>query len=148
MPRGSRRIPAFGRHRARQPGAPARTVAQAAPETLTVVRYRAQPAALTIARARLARQRRAGAPADRVAAAFPPLAARGRGVAPAAVRAVTGWVFAAFAGTSLRQIMLVHDVANLGSCRVAEKAGFPFRELSPASPPHWPSDAHIHVLAR
>jgi Aromatic acid exporter family member 1 len=50
MPRGSRRIPAFGRRRAQQLGATARTVAQAAPETLTVVRYRAQPAALTIAR--------------------------------------------------------------------------------------------------
>ena len=40
------------------------------------------------------------------------VAARGRGVAPAAVRAVTGWVFDAFAGTSLRQIMLVHDDDN------------------------------------
>jgi len=51
-------------------------------------------------------------------------AARGRGVAPAAVRAVTDWVFAEFAGTSLRQIMLVHDVDNPASCRVAEKAGY------------------------
>ena len=33
-----RRIPAFGRRRAQQLGATARTVAQAAPETLTVVR--------------------------------------------------------------------------------------------------------------
>jgi RimJ/RimL family protein N-acetyltransferase len=65
------------------------------------------------------------------------VAARGRGIAPAAVKAVTDWVFDAFAGTSLRQIMLVHDVANPASCRVAEKAGYPFRELSPANPPHW-----------
>lgn len=43
------RIPAFGRRRAQQLGATARTVAQPAPETLTVVRS-AQPAALTIAR--------------------------------------------------------------------------------------------------
>jgi len=51
MPRSaSWRIPAFRRRRAQQLGATARTVAQAAPETLTVVRYRAQPAALTIAR--------------------------------------------------------------------------------------------------
>jgi len=73
------------------------------------------------------------------------VAARGRGVAPAAVRAVTDWVFDAFAGTNLRQIMLVHDVDNPASCRVAERAGYPFRELSPANPPHWFEDGHIHI---
>jgi RimJ/RimL family protein N-acetyltransferase len=73
------------------------------------------------------------------------VAARGRGIAPAAVRAVTDWVFGAFAGAGLRQIMLVHDVGNLASCRVAQKAGYPFRELSPASPPHWLTDGHIHL---
>jgi RimJ/RimL family protein N-acetyltransferase len=72
-------------------------------------------------------------------------AARGRGIAPAAVRAVTDWLFDAFAGASLRQIMLVHDVGNPASCRVAEKAGYPFRELSPANPPHWFTDGHIHI---
>jgi hypothetical protein len=51
MPRSaSRRIPALGRRWAQQLGATARSVAQVAPETLTVVRYRAQPAALAIAR--------------------------------------------------------------------------------------------------
>ena len=54
------------------------------------------------------------------------VAARGRGIAPAAVRAVTDWGFDAFAGASLRQIMLVHDVGNPASCRVAEKARYPF----------------------
>jgi RimJ/RimL family protein N-acetyltransferase len=39
---------------------------------------------------------------------------RGRGVAPAAVGAVTDWVFAAFEGARLRRIMLVHDVGNPG----------------------------------
>jgi RimJ/RimL family protein N-acetyltransferase len=73
------------------------------------------------------------------------VAARGRGIAPAAVRAVTGWLFDAFAGASLRQVMLVHEVGNPASCRVAEKAGYPFRELSPASPPHWLTDGHIHM---
>ena len=43
------------------------------------------------------------------------------------------------------QIMLVHDVGNPASCRVAEKAGYPFRELSPANPPHWLTDGHIHM---
>jgi RimJ/RimL family protein N-acetyltransferase len=73
------------------------------------------------------------------------VAARGRGIAPAAVRAVTDWVFDAFAGASLRQIMLVHFVDNPASCRVAEKAGYPFRELSPANPPHGFTDGHIHM---
>src|SRR5579862_8410861 len=40
------------------------------------------------------------------------VAARGRGIAPAAVRTVTDWVFDAFAAASLRQVMLVHDVGN------------------------------------
>jgi RimJ/RimL family protein N-acetyltransferase len=73
------------------------------------------------------------------------VAARGRGIAPAAVKAVTEWAFGAFAGTGLRQIMLVHDVGNPASCRVADKAGYPFRELSPANPPHWLTDGHIHM---
>jgi RimJ/RimL family protein N-acetyltransferase len=73
------------------------------------------------------------------------LAARGRGVAPAAVRAVTDWVFDVFGGARLRQIMLVHAVDNPASCRVAEKAGYPFREFSPANPPHWSTDGHIHI---
>jgi RimJ/RimL family protein N-acetyltransferase len=73
------------------------------------------------------------------------VAARGRGIAPAAVRAVSDWVFDVFAGASLRQIMLVHDVDNPASCRVAEKAGYPFREVSPANPPHWFTDGHIHM---
>jgi RimJ/RimL family protein N-acetyltransferase len=73
------------------------------------------------------------------------VAARGRGIAPAAVRAVTDWVFDAFAGANPRQIMLVHDVDNPASCRVAEKARYPLRELSPANPPHWLTDGHIHI---
>jgi len=62
-----------------------------------------------------------------------------------AVRAVTDWVLDVFAGSSLRQIMLVHDVDNPASCRVAEKAGYPFRALSPANPPRWYEDGHIHM---
>ncbi|MBO0831393.1 MAG: GNAT family N-acetyltransferase [Actinobacteria bacterium] len=73
------------------------------------------------------------------------VAARGRGVASAAVGAVTDWVFDAFAGASLRQIMLVHAVNNPASCRVATKAGYSFLELSPANPPHWFADGHIHI---
>jgi uncharacterized membrane protein YgaE (UPF0421/DUF939 family) len=51
MPRsGKWMTQAPGRRRAQQLGATARTVAQAAPETLMLVRHRAQPTALTIAR--------------------------------------------------------------------------------------------------
>jgi hypothetical protein len=28
---------------------------------------------------------------------------------------------------------------------VAQKAGYPFQELSPANPPHWFTDGHIHM---
>jgi RimJ/RimL family protein N-acetyltransferase len=73
------------------------------------------------------------------------MAVRGRGIAPAAVIAATGFAFEEFAGSSLRQIMLVHDIANPASCRVAQKAGYPFRELSPANPPHWLTDGHVHM---
>jgi RimJ/RimL family protein N-acetyltransferase len=73
--------------------------------------------------------------------------ARGRGVAPTAVRAVTAWAFDTLSAAGIREIMLVHDVANLASCRVAEKSGYPFKELSPARPPYWFTDGHIHLRA-
>ena len=74
-----------------------------------------------------------------------PGSARRRGIAPPAVRAVTNWVFAACAGTSLREIMLVDNDDNPASCRVAEKAGYPFLKLSPANPRRWYEDGHIHL---
>jgi hypothetical protein len=40
----------------------------------------------------------------------------------------------------------LHDDDNPASCRVAEKAGYPFLEFSPANPPHWYTDGHIHML--
>ncbi len=73
------------------------------------------------------------------------VAARGRGVAPAAVRAVTDWAFDVFGASSLREIMIVHYLDNTASCRVAEKAGYPFEVLSPANPPLWFTDGHIHM---
>ncbi|HTW09861.1 MAG TPA: GNAT family N-acetyltransferase [Acidimicrobiales bacterium] len=71
--------------------------------------------------------------------------ARGRGIAPAAVRAVTGWAFSSFGAQRLPCIMLVHALDNQASCRVAEKSGYPFDELSPANPPYWFTDGHIHL---
>lgn len=71
--------------------------------------------------------------------------ARGRGIAPAAVRAVTGWAFSTFGPHGLPRIMLVHDIDNPASCRVAAKSGYPFLEDSPANPPYWLTDGHIHL---
>jgi RimJ/RimL family protein N-acetyltransferase len=47
--------------------------------------------------------------------------ARGRGVAPRAVEAVSGWAFSVL---GLHRLELLHSVYNLASCRAAEKAGF------------------------
>ncbi|MCX4391121.1 GNAT family N-acetyltransferase [Micromonospora peucetia] len=68
--------------------------------------------------------------------------ARGRGVAPRALTAVTEWAFARLAG--LRRLDLMHQIDNPASCRVAEKAGYPFQEVLPARPP-FPRDGHRHA---
>lgn len=69
--------------------------------------------------------------------------ARGRGVAPQALEALTGWAFAAFAGDGLVRLDLLHQVDNEASCRVAVKAGYDFAAVLPAHPP-WPLDGHRH----
>lgn len=70
--------------------------------------------------------------------------ARGRGLAPQAVEALTGWAFAAFADDGLRRLDLLHQEDNRASCRVAVKSGYTFAEILPARPP-WPLDGHRHV---
>ncbi|MFI9360915.1 GNAT family N-acetyltransferase [Kitasatospora sp. NPDC053057] len=69
--------------------------------------------------------------------------ARGRGVAPRAVEALTGWAFATFAEDGLRRIDLLHEGDNDASCRVAEKSGYTLTEIVPAYPPY-PLDGHRH----
>jgi RimJ/RimL family protein N-acetyltransferase len=71
--------------------------------------------------------------------------ARGYGIATAALVTVTGWAFDSFGRDALRRIEYVHDVDNLASCRVAEKSGYALRGISPASPPLWRTDAHLHA---
>ncbi|MFC0007564.1 GNAT family N-acetyltransferase [Micromonospora siamensis] len=71
-------------------------------------------------------------------------AARGRGVAPRALTAVTDWAFTRFAATGLSHLELLHQVDNPASCRVAEKTGYDFVEVLPARPP-FPLDGHRHV---
>jgi RimJ/RimL family protein N-acetyltransferase len=73
--------------------------------------------------------------------------ARRQGVATAAVRAMTGF---AFDSLGLERIELVHTVPNVGSCRVAKRAGFAlegtmraeFRTLDDGR--RW--DSHLHSL--
>lgn len=48
-------------------------------------------------------------------------AARGRGIATAAVRMLTRW---AFAEAGLLRVTLIIDAANAGSCKVAERCGY------------------------
>jgi RimJ/RimL family protein N-acetyltransferase len=72
--------------------------------------------------------------------------ARRRGVATAAVRAMTAF---AFDTVGLARIDLVHTVANVGSCRVAERAGFTLEgtlrsEYRTFDGQRW--DCHIHGL--
>ncbi|SCF12376.1 Protein N-acetyltransferase, RimJ/RimL family [Micromonospora coriariae] len=70
--------------------------------------------------------------------------ARGRGVAPRAVTALSRWAFEQF--TELERLDLLHQVDNPASCRVAEKSGYVFQEVLPAYPP-FPRDGHRHSLA-
>ncbi|MFF2436274.1 GNAT family N-acetyltransferase [Streptomyces sp. NPDC058107] len=70
--------------------------------------------------------------------------ARGRGLAPQAVEALTGWAFTTFADDGLRRLDLLHQVDNHASCRVAVKSGYTLAEILPARPP-WPLDGHRHV---
>ncbi|MDG4810059.1 GNAT family N-acetyltransferase [Micromonospora sp. WMMD1120] len=69
--------------------------------------------------------------------------ARGRGVAPRAVTALSAWAFDRF--PDLTHLDLLHQVDNVASCRVAQKCGFVYRETLPARPP-FPRDGHRHVL--
>ncbi|WP_380284413.1 GNAT family N-acetyltransferase [Kitasatospora purpeofusca] len=71
-------------------------------------------------------------------------AARGRGVAPRALAALTVWAGETFAADGLVRLDLFHEGDNQASCRVAEKAGYPFEALVPAAPPQYPLDGHWH----
>ncbi|MEV6164187.1 GNAT family N-acetyltransferase [Streptomyces sp. NPDC052052] len=71
--------------------------------------------------------------------------ARGRGVAPRALEALTGWVFDTFEADGLERLELLHQVDNLASCRVARKSRYDFDRVLPAAPPTFPRDGHLHV---
>ncbi|MFI1709345.1 GNAT family N-acetyltransferase [Streptomyces griseoruber] len=71
--------------------------------------------------------------------------ARGRGVAPRALRTLTDWAYATFAPTGLSRLELLHQVDNDASCRVAAKTGYVLDGVLPAAPPAYPLDGHRHV---
>jgi len=70
--------------------------------------------------------------------------ARGRGIAPRALDALTVWAFDTFAADGLDRLALLHQVDNPASCRVADKADYRFERILPAQPP-FPNDGHLHV---
>ncbi|MBR7835827.1 GNAT family N-acetyltransferase [Actinospica durhamensis] len=76
--------------------------------------------------------------------------ARGRGVAPAALTAVSRWAFEREedGGLGVRRVELLHSVENLGSCRVAQKAGYlhegTLRESFRYADGAW-HDEHMHA---
>ena len=70
-------------------------------------------------------------------------AARGTGVAPAAVEVVTAW---ALGGAGFHRLELQHSTRNPASCRVAEKTGFALEGTRVRSLLHddgW-HDMHLH----
>ncbi|GAV45285.1 GNAT family N-acetyltransferase [Streptomyces acidiscabies] len=73
-------------------------------------------------------------------------AARGRGVAPNALLALTEWALSRY--DSLARLELIHQVDNVASCRVAVKCGYGLEATLPALPPTYPLDGHLHVRAR
>ena len=70
-------------------------------------------------------------------------AARGRGTAPRATRAMSGWAFE----VGFRRLELEHSTSNPASCRVAEKAGFALEGTRYQAALHADGhhDMHVHV---
>ncbi|UQX04414.1 GNAT family N-acetyltransferase [Streptomyces sp. RerS4] len=71
--------------------------------------------------------------------------ARGRGVAPRALEALTVWALDTFRADGLERLELLHQEDNVASCRVAQKCGYAFDRTLPSTPPSYPLDGHLHV---
>ncbi|MFJ8435072.1 GNAT family N-acetyltransferase [Kitasatospora sp. NPDC094019] len=71
--------------------------------------------------------------------------ARGRGVAPRALEALTAWAFDTLGPGGLQRLELLHQEDNTASCRVAEKSGYRLDRIVPATPPEYPLAGHLHT---
>jgi ribosomal-protein-alanine N-acetyltransferase len=71
-------------------------------------------------------------------------AARGRGLAPRALAAASGWAF----DVGFRRLELEHSTRNPASCRVAEKAGFSWEGTRHGSALHADGHHDMHVHTR
>ncbi|MEU1462331.1 GNAT family N-acetyltransferase [Streptomyces sp. NPDC005727] len=74
--------------------------------------------------------------------------ARGRGVAPRALEALTGWAFHTRGADELEHLELLHQVDNPASCRVAHKSRYHLDTVLPPAPPAFPREGHLHVRRR
>ncbi|MEU3888696.1 GNAT family N-acetyltransferase [Streptomyces sp. NPDC029041] len=74
--------------------------------------------------------------------------ARGRGVAPRALEALTGWAFDVMGADGLERLELLHQVDNPASCRVASKSGYGLDAVLPPAPPSFPREGHLHIRRR
>ncbi|MEW2133026.1 GNAT family N-acetyltransferase [Streptomyces sp. NPDC005435] len=69
--------------------------------------------------------------------------ARGRGVAPRALEALTEWALKEIAGPT--RLELLHQADNTASCRVAVKCGYGLASTLAPAPPAYPVEGHVHV---
>ncbi len=74
--------------------------------------------------------------------------ARGRGVAPRALEALTDWAFDTLGADGLERLELLHRVDNSASCRVAHKSRYDLDSVLPAALPSFPREGHLHVRRR
>ncbi|MEW9530978.1 GNAT family N-acetyltransferase [Microbispora sp. NPDC049125] len=71
--------------------------------------------------------------------------ARGRGIAPRALEAVSRWALGSQRVMPLTRLNLLHASDNHASCRVAEKCRYLLHSVLPAQPPAFPTEGHLHV---
>ena len=66
-------------------------------------------------------------------------------VAPSSEQCRVAHAAATTRSSGLAKIRLMHDLDNFASCRVAEKSGYAFAEISPAQPSLGYPAAHLHL---